>query len=249
MATNPLAPDPFVIGGTERRLPAAATPTFMPPATASNAPAPINTPQTGGLSYAERARIERLQPQVYGGNIGLTAPQPTGSTPAAPGFVIGGSVPGSPTPPSPTANGPSGSTAGSGNSYAANFGQGVLAQQTADAGVNPNSLVSTRLNALIDKDSEYMQLAKTRALQEMNARGLQNSSIAIGAGQAAAIEAARPIAEGDAAVYANNERDRQRGVLDKQARAEEYSFRASDAAAERLYRSQEAVAERHQVQS
>ena len=67
MATNPLAPNPFVIGGTERRLPAAASPAFMPPVSASNAPAPINTPQTGVLSYAERARLERLQPQVYGG--------------------------------------------------------------------------------------------------------------------------------------------------------------------------------------
>lgn len=70
-----------------------------------------------------------------------------------------------------------------------------------------DSLVSAQLERLLAKDSSYMQLARTRAMQQAASRGLLNSSMAAGAGEAAAIEAGRPIAEGDASAYFTAQRD------------------------------------------
>ena len=70
-----------------------------------------------------------------------------------------------------------------------------------------DSLVSAQLTKLIAADSPYMQLARTRAMQQSASRGLLNSSMAAGAGEAAAIEAGRPIAEGDASAYFTAQRD------------------------------------------
>ena len=58
-----------------------------------------------------------------------------------------------------------------------------------------------RLTGLLNKDSDYMQLARTNALQSMNKRGLLNSSMAVGASQAAAIAAGLPIAQQDASAF------------------------------------------------
>lgn len=74
--------------------------------------------------------------------------------------------------------------------------------------VNNTATVQDRLNGLLSQGSDYMQLARTQALQNMNSRGLSNSSMAIGAGQAAAIAAGMPIASQDASMlnatsYAN----------------------------------------------
>lgn len=62
----------------------------------------------------------------------------------------------------------------------------------------PKSL-EERINDLTSQDSEYMQAAETAALQDMNARGLLDSSMAIGAAEAARINAALPVAQGDLA--------------------------------------------------
>ena len=58
--------------------------------------------------------------------------------------------------------------------------------------------VSGRLQGLLSKDSPYLARARTGAAQAANRRGLLNSSIASGAGEAAAIDAALPIATADA---------------------------------------------------
>lgn len=65
-----------------------------------------------------------------------------------------------------------------------------------------SALVSSNLTKLISGDSDYMTLARTKAAQYANSRGLLNSSIGGGAGEAAAIEAALPIAQGDSQVNA-----------------------------------------------
>ena len=62
--------------------------------------------------------------------------------------------------------------------------------------------VSGRLNTLLDAESPYIQRARTRAKQFANRRGLLSSSIAAGAGEAAAIDAALPIAQADAGIAA-----------------------------------------------
>lgn len=67
--------------------------------------------------------------------------------------------------------------------------------------VDRNQTVAGQLDDLIDQDSAYMQQASRRAAQAMNDRGLLNSSIAIGAGQTAAIESALPIATTDAGTF------------------------------------------------
>jgi hypothetical protein len=58
--------------------------------------------------------------------------------------------------------------------------------------------VEGRTASIIDKASPLMQRAETRALQQMNRRGLMNSSMAVGAGQTAVIDAASQIANADA---------------------------------------------------
>jgi hypothetical protein len=90
----------------------------------------------------------------------------------------------------------------------ADFGSmtGALKQATTYTPSN-DALVSGQLSKLLNQDSDYMQAARTKALQSMNARGLANSSMAVGASQAAAIEAGRPIAEGDASAYLKSESD------------------------------------------
>lgn len=67
--------------------------------------------------------------------------------------------------------------------------------------------VMGQFNALTQSDSPLIQAARTNSDQQMNRRGLLNSSMAIGASDQAAYAAALPIAQADAAVY-NNTADR-----------------------------------------
>lgn len=59
-------------------------------------------------------------------------------------------------------------------------------------------MVENRVAGIISKNSPLMQQAHTGALQQMNQRGLVNSSMAVGAGQDAVIRNATPIASQDA---------------------------------------------------
>ena len=68
--------------------------------------------------------------------------------------------------------------------------------------VKPNQTVQSQIKDIIAENSPLMEQAETRALQKANARGLMNSSIAVGAGQSALYDAAAPIAAADAATYA-----------------------------------------------
>lgn len=60
-----------------------------------------------------------------------------------------------------------------------------------------------QLESLLSKDSPLMQRSRTLALQQMGKRGLINSSMAIGASQAAMVERANPIAQQDAQIYSD----------------------------------------------
>jgi hypothetical protein len=74
--------------------------------------------------------------------------------------------------------------------------------------VDPNKeTVSGQLDTLIAKDSPYIQRARTNAAEVANSRGLLNSSMAAGAGEAAAIDAALPIAASDASTYSGAARE------------------------------------------
>lgn len=61
--------------------------------------------------------------------------------------------------------------------------------------------VQNQTAGIIAANSPLMQQAQANALQQMNKRGLVNSSMAIGAGQAAVLDKALPIAAADAANY------------------------------------------------
>lgn len=69
--------------------------------------------------------------------------------------------------------------------------------------VGSNSTVAGQLNGLIAQNSPYLQAARAGAAKQANSRGLINSSIAAGAGETAAIQAALPIAQQDAATNFN----------------------------------------------
>ena len=64
--------------------------------------------------------------------------------------------------------------------------------------------VQSQIKDIINPNSPIMQQARTGALEQMNSRGLANSSMAITAGDDAAYRAAIPIATADASTYAKS---------------------------------------------
>ena len=62
-----------------------------------------------------------------------------------------------------------------------------------------SSSVADNLTGLLDSNSKFTKAARTRTKQEFNRRGLVNSSMAVQAGEVAAINTALPIAQQDAA--------------------------------------------------
>jgi predicted amidohydrolase YtcJ len=75
------------------------------------------------------------------------------------------------------------------------------AQRTVDP---TKETVAGQMKGLIDENSPTMQMARTSANQQMNSRGLFNSSLAVTASDQAAYAAALPIAQADASVYDTN---------------------------------------------
>ena len=84
-------------------------------------------------------------------------------------------------------------------------GQGYNAAQANQTqwDVNNPQTVQGQIADITASGSPLMQQAQTQALQQMNRRGLINSSMAVGAGQQALYSAALPIAQQDATLFAN----------------------------------------------
>lgn len=74
----------------------------------------------------------------------------------------------------------------------------TAATRTVD---QPTETVQGQLGSMLESGSPYLQRARAGATQTANRRGLINSSMAAGAGEAAAIDAATPIAQADANIY------------------------------------------------
>jgi len=71
---------------------------------------------------------------------------------------------------------------------------------TRDVAIDPAlGTVAGQLHSLLKSGSPYLDAARSGALETANARGLINSSMAAGAGEAAAIDKALPIAQQDSA--------------------------------------------------
>lgn len=76
--------------------------------------------------------------------------------------------------------------------------------------LNPaKETVQGQFAALTQGDSPLIQMARTGAHQQMNARGLMDSSLALSAGDVAAYQAALPIASADATAQQQAARDNQ----------------------------------------
>lgn len=69
----------------------------------------------------------------------------------------------------------------------------------------PAQVAADTMNQLIDPNSQYIQNARRRGIEHAAARGLGNSSIAAGASQRAAIEAAQPLVNNAMGLLADRE--------------------------------------------
>ena len=136
----------------------------------------------------------------------LIAPPVTATTPNLnPEGISGGIIQtnlGAVTPPTTTASTPPLQPIAPVAGYTAATGQAgtsaATGYQSTPYTVADEGLVQSRIKSLVAEDSPLMQQARTRAAQEMNARGLVNSSLGIQAGQQAVISNAMPIAQSDA---------------------------------------------------
>lgn len=126
--------------------------------------------------------------------IGAPEDDPASKTPAP--FTTGQGPGGPVTPPAsdvlaPGTTPPTSSSAGSApTTYAPSL-------QT----VQPNQTVAGQVTDLLKADNPLMQTARNQAADAANARGLQNTSLGVQAGESAVIGAALPIASADAATY------------------------------------------------
>ena len=69
--------------------------------------------------------------------------------------------------------------------------------------VTPDQMSGERMAGLLASDSPYIQQARQSGLANAQRRGLLNSSLSAGAAEAAAIQAAMPLATQEAGVYSN----------------------------------------------
>lgn len=118
--------------------------------------------------------------------------------------------PPSPPPPPPAAPAPSApASSGGGGGGGGSVDSGDLDKWVKKAEnvkprereVEPEDTVAFQLDQLLDRNSPYMQRARYAGEKFAQARGLQNTSMAGEASQAAAIDAALPIAASDANTY------------------------------------------------
>ena len=88
-----------------------------------------------------------------------------------------------------------------------------------------NYSTADNLNALMSRSNPLVQMAKTRAAQLANSRGLLNSSLALQAGEQAAMEMMLPVAQADAELYNRRWLEQERIGADAELAAEERDMR------------------------
>ena len=77
---------------------------------------------------------------------------------------------------------------------------------------DPTDTVRGQITSLLDEDSAYLERARFRGEEYAASRGLLNTSIAAGAGETSAIEAALPIAQQDAETYTRQRLENQAAI-------------------------------------
>ena len=76
--------------------------------------------------------------------------------------------------------------------------------QSTDWNVDKNQTVQGQLSNVLDSNSSVLQKARADTAQAANSRGILNSTMAAGAGEAAVLDRALQIATPDAATYASS---------------------------------------------
>jgi hypothetical protein len=177
------APSPFTYGGNS-------------PGT-SPAPAP-----TGGLqSFFNANRSNPAAVQQYMQQNGYTNESAAKELGIDPGYV--NNYFNGPTPAPGTPGGPAGPIPGSNSTSV-----GIVSNQSRQLGtptqwnIDPSQTVQGRIASIVDPNSPIVQQAQAQAKIDAAGRGLSNTSMAVTAGQAAAYQAALPIAQADAATAA-----------------------------------------------
>lgn len=109
----------------------------------------------------------------------------------------------------------------------------------------PTQTVAGQLGGLLEAESPYLTAARTRGEQEAAKRGLLSTSMAAGATEKAAIEAALPIAQQDAETYFRQSLTAQEAINRARAQGAELGTQAEMAAGEfeqqRYFREQDVL--------
>lgn len=158
-----------------------AGPNYVTP-TPPPTPTPETTTPTGTTTPATTTTLPPLpqvnlnpgSPSSYIGANTTTTGSPAGTTPA-----------------------PGTTTTTTNNSTATVLDPAKLTQRTID----PNELVQNQMNGILGANNEFLTNEEARAQRAAATRGLSNSTIAASAGREAAIRAALPIAQADAATF------------------------------------------------
>jgi len=106
-----------------------------------------------------------------------------------------------------------------------------LDQRATDFKMSSDSMVEDRLTGLLSGNSDYLKRAQGTAAVAANRRGMLNSSMAAGAGTAAAIDAALPIAQQDASTHAQSELTKQ-GYFNNTSLADQQAVNTSKLSAQ-----------------
>lgn len=141
------------------------------------------TVNTGG---PQQKQLLTPPPVVHTGGPGQVQPAPTPNT-------------GGPNPPVPAPGGLPASSPIQVEDWASKLAAGNTNAQTQQ--VQGDQLVSNQLNGLMREDSQYLRQARDHAMNAASGNGMLMSTMAAGASQRAAIDAAMPIAQADAARY------------------------------------------------
>ena len=93
--------------------------------------------------------------------------------------------------------------------------------------VQEKETVAGQMKGLLEEESPYVTMARTRAAEKAQQRGMLNTSMGIQAGEAAAIETARPIAERDAMTYADAAKSAQESGYREREMGVEYKHKGA----------------------
>lgn len=248
---EPRGPTPYLIQ-PPTMVPGQGLPsTGKPPPVGPDTP-PTNDRGRGPMPPPESTPMPKPNPQVV---TPMPKPNPTvvggaGTAPPAAATTPGGGS-------APTFSPAWGGGGGGGSGGSIDFRRGV-AETNTDAmtrTVNDNELTSRQLSRLIDENGRFIQNARLSARESAAGSGMLLSGVAVGNAERAAIDAAAPIAQADAGVFANTASENMRAGNDDRladqmagrsllSQSESQMFQSGENATNRSFQSAESAAGR-----